>query len=119
LEVRRQIACVDDYIPMIVGVRIKLDLPAGTAERGKDEVGRAALEQIAREEFPQYYSVEKIPEICAKRQAMAEQMPFEVLRELTADDGQCHLEEDCQHFASCTAPVVERILALSARSGGS
>jgi len=117
LEIERQIACVEQYIPMIVDVRIKLDLPAGMAARGKDEAGRQALLVEAREEFPEHYSRDKIPAICERRQAMAEQMPPELLAELNALGPDCHTAPDCAAFARCTAPVVERILAATAKAG--
>lgn len=117
LEVKRQIECKDKYLPMIVGVRIKLDFPKGTAERGKDAAGRAALVALAHQEHPDYYSVDKIPVICRQRQAMVDRMPPEMIEELTAIGPDCHTEETCEGFTQCVAPMVERILAWTASTG--
>ena len=102
---------------MIVGVRIKLDLPAGTAERGKDEAGRDQLMALALKEFSDHYSVARIPAICAQRQTMADRMPPVLLDELHALGPDCYTEKDCEGWSRCTAPMVERILAWAAASG--
>jgi electron transfer flavoprotein alpha/beta subunit len=111
MELKRQLKCMDTFVPMIVDTRIKLDIPRGMAARGKDQASREELIAIAKREFV----VDKAPErhrtICDGRQAIVEAMPPDRLKALLAmgADG-CLAEADCHGFTRCQAPVLEKML---------
>jgi hypothetical protein len=116
-EIRRQLACVDDFVGTIVAVRVKLDLPPGMAEKGKDPAGRAALVATAKQEFLVDYAPDRITAICEKRQAQVAAMPPEVLNELQKTDNDCTAVGDCALFARCMAPQLEAALRRGLSSG--
>jgi len=118
MELKRQLKCMDTFVPMIVDTRIRLDLPRGIAARGKDETGRAELIAIAKKEFVVDKAPERHKRICDGRQAVVEAMPPERLKALTAMGlDECLAEPDCQGFTKCQARVLEKML-VAARPHG-
>jgi hypothetical protein len=116
-EIRRELSCKDDFVPMIVDTRIKLDLPKGTAARGKDKAGRDKLVAQAKKDFVVDYAPDKIETICSKRQAQVPSMPPEMLKELKALNEGCAAKPDCKGFTKCLAPTLEKLLSAGVSSG--
>ncbi len=114
-EIQRERACQDDFVPMIVDTRIKLDLPQGIASRGKTD--RAALVAEAKKEFLEDYAPEKLPTICERRQAQAAQPPPAAVKEMKASSDACRATTSCKAFTACMAPILEKVLSMGLESG--
>src|SRR5262245_35857971 len=63
--VERQRACTDHYVPALVDLRIKLDRPAGTAKRAKEE-GREAMITRAKAEWVVDTTDDRIAQDCSR-----------------------------------------------------
>ena len=113
-EIRRELSCQDDFVPMIVDVRSKLDLPKGMAERTRTPAGRDEVIAEARVLFAKDYAVDKIPAVCEQRQAQVAGIPPEVVEQLKVMSAACAAEKDCPGFTRCMAPILEKMLAMGA-----
>jgi hypothetical protein len=117
-ELKRTFECGDTFVPMIVDTRIKLDLPAGIAARGKDPAGRAELIATAHREFAVDKAPDKHREICERRQAIVDAMPPERLKAMQASMPICPTTADCQAFARCQQPILEKMIPIEAAARG-
>ena len=114
-EIRRELTCEADFVPMIVDARIRLDLPPGMAARARGPDGRDGLVAEARAEFAEDYAPDRIETICNHRQARAASLSPEALEDLRRDNGACTGATDCRAFTACMAPILEKLLRLGVR----
>jgi hypothetical protein len=113
-ELKRTFECKDTFVPTIVDTRIKLDIPAGIAARGKTPAGRTALIAQAHKEFAVDKAPDKHQAICERRQAMADSLPPERLKELQSTMPVCPTNADCKAFAECERPILEKMIPVEA-----
>lgn len=95
----REYECRAEFIPALVDLRIKLDLPSGIAARARRE-GRAALIEVAHGEYAVDGTEPRRSETC-KRVAVA--APPGSLRSAQA----CLQRSGCPAFVSCVMPMHE------------
>jgi hypothetical protein len=103
--VERQRACTDHYVPALVDLRIKLDRPAGTAARAKEE-GHEATVARAKAEWTVDTTDDKIAQDCSR----VSQLPPERLKEEMPMAEACLAKPDCPTFTECIIRVEERNL---------
>src|ERR1700690_127059 len=93
-------ACTDQYIPMLVDLRAKLDHPAGIADSVKAD--RNGVIAQAKAEWANDSTDASIAQTCARNAAM----PGDA--EAAAS---CLAKTDCGEFTACIAPLFEKHLA--------
>jgi hypothetical protein len=95
--------CTDDYLPALVDLRIKLDMPAGIAQAAQTE-GRAALIDAARAEWATDSLPENAATVC---QNIAANMGGEQGAEVAEDTNECVAMDSCSRFVGCIIPLQE------------
>lgn len=113
-ELKRTFECKDSFVPMIVDTRLKLDLPAGIAARGKEPDGRAKLVEQAHGEFAVGKAPDKHEAICAHRQAMVDSMPPEQVKAMQGSMPTCPTSAECATFTACMQPILEKMIPVEA-----
>lgn len=93
---QRTRACADVFVPGLLALRVRLDLPPGIAARHA-EVGEEALLPIAREEFHRDWSDERIAANC---DALAAR-PASEQEAILAPERACMEAADCSTFVAC------------------
>ncbi len=97
--------CKDDYLPMLLDIRIALDFPAGVADRSQTPEGREELLSAASVEMPDYYTEEANQRICKQGIANA---PAD-LRAMTPVAKSCLAQPDCATKIACWQPIEQKI----------
>lgn len=93
--------CKNTFIPAMIGWRVELDVPAGTAAMDR-KIGRAKIVAAAKKEYEANHSDEQIAARCAEDAALADAATSNV----TIDRGKrCAGIADCDAFVACIAPV--------------
>ena len=99
----KEAECSDDFVPALVDVRIKLDLPAGIAAAAAAPGGKDQLLAQAKQEWAKDSSEAGRTEMCNK---MAPQVPAEIAKAAAA----CDLKAACKDYVACIIPVEEQIV---------
>lgn len=100
----RQRQCQDVFLPALVDLRVRLDVPAGIAATAAEQ-GRDALVATAKEEFASDSTDEQIAATCGSIRANA---PAEFLETAERQSARClETADDCDAFVECILPVVE------------
>jgi hypothetical protein len=88
--------CEDVYVPGLLGLRVRLDLPRGIAERFSSE-GESAMLELAHSQFSRDWSDDAITRNCTdlSRRDQAEQ------EAIVAPDRHCLEMTDCNAFTTC------------------
>lgn len=97
----RQRECTDTFIPALVDLRVRLDVPAGIADVDRKD-GRAALVSQAMEEWSHDSTDEAIAATC-------ERMPAGADMETKAQE--CLKKDACGPFVECVMPLIQSHLA--------
>lgn len=97
----RQRTCTEVFLPALVALRVRLDIPAGIAETDR-KIGRAALLAEAREEWATDSPDPAIRSTCQRRASQAD--PF-----MTETEA-CLASTTCADFVTCFEPILERLL---------
>ena len=108
-EFARQLECKDDFLGVLVDARIKLDLPAGIAAKGKTKAGRDKLLAEAKKEIVVDHAPDKADATC---KAMAPMMPKEHAGEMMSMSEKCLAEKDCKAYAACEGPMIDMMLPM-------
>jgi hypothetical protein len=98
--------CTDDFIPALVAMRVKLDLPAGIAAKDA-EIGRDALVAGAKTEWAEDSKDEAIAATCEGTLA---KMPQELIDELVPVAAECQSKDACPAYVECMMPIQEKLL---------
>jgi hypothetical protein len=99
----RQRDCTDAFIPALVDLRVRTDVPAGIAETARTG-GRDALIAEAHDEWKKDSSDEAINDTCSR---MAGRVDEAMLRSMSA----CLSHASCAEFVPCEIVVLEHRLA--------
>ena len=102
---QRQRECTDEFIPALVALRVKHDLPAGIAAADARD-GRPALVASARAEWQEDSKDPAIEETCSK---LVSSMP-EQAGPMTDSSRRCLSQTTCAGFVECLSPVIEQHL---------
>jgi hypothetical protein len=100
----KQRACTADFIPALVDMRIKIDMPPGIAAAAKSE-GRDALVKQAHEEWKKDSTNESINAMCEKMP-----MPPNATQAHKDAAARCLAMADCTAFVGCFLPVLEELM---------
>lgn len=103
----RQRECGEEFLPALVDLRVRLDVPAGIAEADRDQ-GRQALLATARREWAADSTDEAIAARCD--QIVADNPP-ETLEALEPRSGECLAHDSCQPFVDCALEIIEGQMA--------
>jgi hypothetical protein len=95
---QRQRECTSDFIPQLVALRVRLDVPGGIADKDR-EIGRDALVAKAMEEWKSDSTDEAIGATCDQ---LAGADPDGV-----AKGGACLAKSACGEFVDCLLPIIE------------
>ncbi len=99
---RRERECTAEFIPALVGLRVRLDEPAGIAARDASE-GREALVAEANAEWTTDATDERFAQNCAQMN----QLPAEQAASWTEMMQGCLAAADCAGFVECDVRFTE------------
>lgn len=98
----RERSCQSDFIPALVGLRVRMNQPAGIADRDASE-GRDALVAEASTEYARDASDEAIAANCGQMG----QIPAEQAQAWTSMMRECLAASDCASFVECDIRFTE------------
>jgi hypothetical protein len=110
----RKETCADDYLPLLLDLRIELNLPPGIGDEVKAQ-GREAALAVAHTELAQDTQPAKVDALCQGAAANAKKAPPERVDQLLAQGDRCEATPDCKAFSSCVVEI-DRIFIGSPRS---
>ncbi|MBV8762688.1 MAG: hypothetical protein JO257_35715 [Deltaproteobacteria bacterium] len=102
----RKQTCADDYLPMLLDVRVELDKPPGIGDEVKAK-GRDAVLAIAHTELASDTEPAKVTALCEGAAKQVSQGPPERADQLLDQAGRCDAAADCKAFSSCVV-VIDR-----------
>ncbi len=100
--------CTDQYIPALVALRVRLDVPAGIAEQDR-KLGRPGLVQEAMGEWSSDSTDEAIATSCQKMAAA----PRERVGAYLDGAERCLTMSGCQAYVDCVMPLHEATFSAS------
>ncbi len=100
----RQRECTDTFIPALVDLRVRMDMPAGIAAEDKAS-GRDALVTKAKAEWENDSKDDAIAATCDK---MVGSMAPEMKAKMAEGAGQCLAKTECPAFVECELPMLEQ-----------
>lgn len=103
-------ACADVYLPELLALRVRLDLPAGIAARFESE-GEAAMLELAHAQFARDWSDERIAQNCDE---LSRKPPLEQER-IIAPERECLQTTECSAFSTCDLAHKEKRWTAPAR----
>jgi hypothetical protein len=103
----RQLACGDVFLPALVEMRIRNNVPAGITERASTPEGREALMATARTEFAADSQPEAVTAQC--HDIIANEIPADRLAAMTDELQACTAQADCAAFTACRVAIIERV----------
>ena len=102
--------CTDEYLPALVDVRIKIDIPAGIKAEAEAN-GRDALLATAQEEWKDDSTDEAITKQCEQVNA---HMPAEYREKNISTSNECAAKDACGDFVTCIMPLHEEMFKMRA-----
>lgn len=103
----RQRECTDVFIPALVDLRVKKDMPAGIAAEDKAS-GREALVTKAKAEWANDSTDDAIAATCDKMMAS---MGPDMKAQMAQGAGECLAKTECAAFVECEMPMIEQHLS--------
>jgi hypothetical protein len=110
----RKETCADDYLPLLLDLRIELNLPPGIGDEVKAQ-GREAALVVAHTELAQDTQPAKVDALCQGAAANAKKAPPERVDQLLQKAAACEATTDCKAFSACVVEI-DRIFIGSPRS---
>jgi len=107
----RKATCADDYLPVLLDLRVELNLPPGIGDEVKAK-GRDAVLAIAHTELAHDTEPAKVDALCEAAAANAKKAPPERVDQLLHKGGTCEATTDCKAFAACVVEI-DRIFIAS------
>ena len=92
----RERECQAEFLPALVALRVRLDMPSGIAERAEAEGQEAILEE-AREEYVNDATDEAIEANCSQ----LDEMPEDRTQPIIDTETRCLEAADCAGFVEC------------------
>ena len=108
----RKATCADDYLPVLLDVRVELNIPPGIGDRVKSE-GRDAVLAVAHTELARDTEPAKVDALCEGAAANAAKAPPERLDQLLDQAEKCEATADCKAFAVCVVEIDRGFIAAS------
>jgi hypothetical protein len=100
----RKETCADDYLPVLLDLRIELNLPPGVADAVKAQ-GREAALAVAHTELARDTQPDRVNPLCEGAAANAKQAPPERAHQLLDLGARCEATADCKAFATCVVQI--------------
>jgi hypothetical protein len=110
----RKATCADDYLPVLLDLRVELNIPPGIGDKVKSE-GRDAVLAIAHTELASDTEPSKVEALCETAATNAKQAPPERLDQLLAQGDTCEATADCKAFSACVVEIDRGFIAAGAR----
>ena len=110
----RKATCADDYLPLLLDLRVELNLPPGIGDEVKAK-GRDAVLAISHTELTHDTEPAKVTALCEAATENAKKAPPERVDQVLQQGGRCETTTDCMAFASCVVEI-DRVFISSPRS---
>jgi hypothetical protein len=107
----RKATCADDYLPVLLDLRVELNLPPGIGDQVKSQ-GRDAVLAIAHTELARDTEPAKVAALC---ETTATKMPPERVDQLVEQGAKCEATTDCKAFAVCVVAIDRGFIASGAQ----
>lgn len=102
--------CADDYLPVLLDLRIELNRPPGIGDRVKSE-GRDAILAIAHTELAHDTEPAQVDAVCSSAATQASTAPPERVHQLLEAADRCEATTDCKAFAVCAVAIDRGFIA--------
>lgn len=109
----RKSTCADDYLPVLLDLRVELNLPPGIGDEVKSQ-GRDAVLAIAHTELARDTEPAKVDALCETAATNAKQAPPERVDGLLDQGARCEATTDCKAFAGCVVEIDRGFIAAGA-----
>jgi hypothetical protein len=106
----RKATCADDYLPVLLDLRVELNKPPGIGDEVKAK-GRDAVLAIAHTELAADTQPDKVAATCDGAAAQMKQAPPERVDQLLAQAGKCEAAADCKAFSTCVVEIDRGFIA--------
>lgn len=110
----RKATCADDYLPLLLDLRVELNLPPGIGDEVKAK-GRDTVLAISHTELAHDTEPAKVDALCTAAAENAKKAPPERVDQLLQQGGTCEATTGCKAFASCVVQI-DRVFIASPRS---
>jgi hypothetical protein len=108
----RKQTCADDYLPVLLDLRVELDKPPGIGDEVKAK-GRDAVLAIAHTELARDTQPDKVAATCDGAVAQMAKAPPERTSQLLEQGGKCEAAADCKAFSMCVVEIDRGFIAAS------
>ncbi|MEO8844400.1 MAG: hypothetical protein ABI591_06155 [Kofleriaceae bacterium] len=108
----RKETCADDYLPVLLDLRVELNKPAGIGDEVKAK-GRDAVLAIAHTELASDTQPDKLAATCDGAAAQMAKASTESVSQLLDQGGKCEATADCKAFSMCVVEIDRRFIAAS------
>jgi hypothetical protein len=109
----RKETCADDYLPVLLDVRVELNLPPGIGDEVKTK-GRDAVLALAHTELARDTQPENVNPLCDSAAANAKQAPPERAHQLLDLGARCEAAAECKAFSTCVVQIDRQFIASGA-----
>jgi hypothetical protein len=108
----RKQTCADDYLPVLLDLRIELNKPPGIGDEVQAK-GRDAVLAIAHTELASDTQPDKVAATCNGAAAQMAKAPPERMSQLMDQGGRCEAAADCMAFSTCVVEIDRGFIAAS------
>ena len=108
----RKETCADDYLPVLLDLRVELNKPPGIGDEVKAK-GRDAVLAIARTELASDTQPDKVAATCGGAAAQMAKAPPERASQLLGQGVKCEAAADCKAFSMCVVEIDRGFIAAS------
>ena len=109
----RKATCADDYLPVLLDLRVELNMPPGIGDKVKSQ-GRDAVLAIAHTELARDTEPAKVDALCETAATKATNAPPERVDQLLEQGDRCEATADCKAFAVCVVAIDRGFIASAA-----
>lgn len=110
----RKATCADDYLPVLLDLRVELNIPPGIGDQVKSQ-GREAILAIAHTELARDTEPAKVDALCETAATKATKAPPERVNRLLEQGDRCQATTDCKAFAVCVIAIDRGFIASSSQ----
>lgn len=108
----RKETCADDYLPVLLDLRVELNKPPGIADEVKAK-GRDAVLAIAHTELASDTQPDKVAATCDGAAGQLAKAPPEQASQLLDQGAKCEATTDCKAFATCVIEIDRGFIAAA------
>ena len=110
----RKATCADDYLPVLLDLRVELNMPPGIGDQVKSQ-GRDAVLAVAHTELARDTEPAKVDALCETAATNATKAPSERVDRLLEQGDRCEATTDCKAFAVCVVAIDRGFIASGAQ----